>query len=125
MQKLGAVVAQLTILERNPSSWFAKLSKDLSEPQILQYDCAGENMAIRDQGEFKYIYNFATGEEELFQIDKENQKLVELDQNNFKQAIIKYKETIMSKASEILNLSQKMKNDGYCFYNYAYSSHGK
>lgn len=105
--------------------WEENLPTVLSEPVLLQYDCQGQQMAIRTEGKFKYIYNFASGEEYLFQIDLEKQKLIPIDLAKNDSLIQKSKEEMISKAPHVINVSTKLKDDGYCFYNYSYSQQVK
>ncbi len=125
MPKMVNALSLLINQQASTKDWEENLPKVLSEPTLLQYDCQGQQMAFRTEGKFKYIYNFASGEEQLFQIDRDKQKLILMDLAQNDSLAQKSKEEIISRAPHVINVSSKLKDEGYCFYNYSYSQQVK
>lgn len=125
MPKMVNALSLLINQQISTKKWEDNLPTVLSEPTLLQYDCQGHQMAIRTEGKFKYIYSFASGEEQLFQIDRDKQKLIPIDLAQNDSLVQKSKEEMISRAPHVINVSSKLKDEGYCFYNYSYSQQVK
>lgn len=73
MEKIVQTIKELAPERLSNNKFIALSSKILSDEFMLQFDCKGQRFGVRDNGKYKYMRDFSSGEIKFFELQNDPQ----------------------------------------------------